>query len=335
VLGAIAHYSRLKLIALSILACLLVTACGTIQQINSSNTSLAANCQIVKHDVGETEICGQPETIAALSPPLLDILLSLGIQPAAYAEVDPLRDRIFTRPSEQIPYLGKRVTTQPVNLGDRNNPSIETLLQLKPDLILGENYLEINYKLYSKIAPTLLYEVQGDRWQRVILQIGQALGREAQAQQTLLNHNQRLAQIKAQLAPAIAQQKILVLGFANEISSSFLFDRNDFVCSLLADLGFQVVNPEEERNSGIFSVELLPQIDTDAILVLPSGENTIDNAKRQWSQNRILGSLPAVQNQKVYFIDYQLTRIRGPIAAEVLINRIQELLQAEKIKTNP
>ncbi|PIG94309.1 iron dicitrate-binding protein [Gloeocapsopsis sp. IPPAS B-1203] len=334
-MGAIAHHRRLKIIVLSVLTCLLVTACGTIRHINSPNVSVASNCQIVKHDVGETQICGQPETIAALSPPLLDILLSLGIQPAAYAEVNPLSDRVFSRPSEQIPYLGKRVTSQPVNLGDRQNPSIETLLQLKPNLILGENYLEINYKLYSKIAPTLLYEVQGDRWQQVILQIGQALGREAQAQQTLINHNQRLAQIKAQLAPVIAQQKILVLGFANEISSSFLFDRNDFVCGLLADLGFQVVNPEEERSSGIFSVEVLPQIDTDVILVLPSGENTVENAKRQWSQNSILRSLPAVQNQKVYFIDYQLTRIRGPIAAEVLINRIQELLQADKIKTNP
>lgn len=328
-LRAIAHYHHtVKFVVLSILACLLVTACGTIQHTNSSNVSAtAANCQIVKHDVGETEVCNQPETIAVLSPPLLDILLSLGIQPAAYAEVDLLKNPVFNRPSEQIPYLGKRVTSQPINLGDRTNPSLEKLLQLKPNLILGENYHEINYNLFSKIAPTLLYEVQGDRWQQVILQIGQVLGRKAQAQQTLNNYRQRVAQIKAQLGPVIAQQKILVLGFANEISSSFLFDRNDFVCSLLADLGFQVVNPEEERSSGIFSVETLPQIATDAILVLPSGDNTIENAKRQWSQNSILRSLSAYQNRKVYFIDYQIPRIRGPIAAEVFINQMQQLLQ--------
>jgi iron complex transport system substrate-binding protein len=323
VLGAIAHYSRLKLIALSILACLLVTACGTIQQINSSDTSSAIDCQIVKHAVGETEVCGQPESIAVLSPPLLDILLSLGIQPAAYAEVNPLRDRIFTHPDEQIPYLGKRVTTQPINLGDRNNPSLETLLQLKPNLILGENYLETNYKMFSQVAPTLLYDVQGDHWKQVISEIGQVLGREAQAQQTLIDYNQRIAQVKAQLAPKITQQKMLVLGFSQDMNS-FLLERGDFVCSLLADLGFQVINSAEGRSN--ISIELLPQIATDIIVVLPSDANTVANAQRQWSQHPILRSLPAVQKNQVYFIDFQITRIRGPIVAQVLINQMQQLL---------
>ncbi|PIG94756.1 hypothetical protein [Gloeocapsopsis sp. IPPAS B-1203] len=67
-------------------------------------------------------------------------------------------------------------------------------------------------------------------------------------------------------------------------------------------------------------MEFLPQIDTDMILVLPSGENTIENA--------IWRSLWAFQNQKMYFIDYQITRIRGSIAAEVFINQMQQLLQA-------
>jgi len=61
---------------------------------------------------------------------------------------------------------------------------------------------------------------------------------------------------------------------------------------------------------------------------LPSGENTIKNAKCQWSQNAILPSLSAFQNQKMYFIDYQITRIRGSIAAEEFINQMQQLLQA-------
>lgn len=317
------HHRRLKLIALSILTCLLVTACGTIQQNHPANTSTAENCQIVKHAVGETEVCGYPETIAVLSPPLLDILLSLGMQPAAYAEVEPLRDRTFTRPSEQIPYLGERVTTQPINLGDRNNPSLETLLQLKPNLILGESYLDTNYKMFSQVAPTLLYDVQSDRWKQVISEIGQVLGREAQAQQTLTDYNQRIAQVKAQLAPTVAQQKILVLGFSQDMNS-FLLERGDFVCSLLADLGFQVVNSAQGRSN--ISIELLPQIATDTIVVLPSDANTVANAQRQWSQNAILRSLPAVQNSQVYFIDFQITRIRGPIAAQVLINQMQQLL---------
>jgi ABC-type Fe3+-hydroxamate transport system substrate-binding protein len=89
--------------------------------------------------MGETQVCGQPQKIVALSPHLLDLLLSLDHQPAGYAEVFPFhKGKYFDNPSQQIPYLGDRVTSQPINLGNRNEPSLERLIKLKPDLILGE-----------------------------------------------------------------------------------------------------------------------------------------------------------------------------------------------------
>ena len=137
----------ITLLMLGMFTTLLIVACNgnapnrttsgdTANSTLSSNTS---NCRIVKHDLGETQVCGQPQKIVALSPHLLDLLLSLDRQPAGYAEVFPFhKGKYFDNPSQQIPYLGDRVTSQPINLGNRDEPSLERLIELKPDLILGE-----------------------------------------------------------------------------------------------------------------------------------------------------------------------------------------------------
>ena len=51
---------------------------------------------------------------AALSPHILDSMLALGVQPVAYAEVINLNIQTYDNPTEQIPYIGKWVMTQPV-----------------------------------------------------------------------------------------------------------------------------------------------------------------------------------------------------------------------------
>jgi iron complex transport system substrate-binding protein len=279
----------------------------------------AADCRVILHDGGETELCGQPENVVALSPPLLDILLSLGVQPAGYAEVDLLNSQVFDDPSQQIPYLGDRITTQPVNLGDRHSPSIETLLQLKPDLVLGETfYVQNNYRTLSRIAPTAFFDTGADAgWQPALTAIAQGLNREAQAQQVITAHNQQVEAVKNQLAPLISGQSIIVLGWQGIVNQSFVF-AGDFTTELLEDLGFQVILGPPDRPST--SMEAIAQIDADHILVMPSGENTIENAQQQWQNNPILQALPAVQAGQLYFMDYQLTRIRGPIAAEIFLN---------------
>lgn len=329
-------YHLLKFCLLATLTFVAIAACHswTASQIVSTSTQpLASQCEIVQHISGKTQVCGQPKQVVALSPPLLDIMLALGVQPLAYAEVDLFRGRKFDNPEAQIPFLGKYITTQPMNLGSRDSPSQELLLWLKPDLILGEpEYNRNNYNLLAKIAPTLLFRIQSkDDWQQHISAIGRALGREAQAEQVIAQYKQQIAQTKAVLAPIAAQQRrILVLGFGRLIANSFVFEPDEFVCGILQELGFEIVtvgSGERERFS--VSLEVLPQIETDAILILPSGDNTVANAQQQWSQNPILRSLSADKAGKVYFTDFQITRIRGPIAAEIFVDRMRELLTKE------
>ena len=335
-------YDSLKFYLLVALTLVAIAACHswTAPPIASSSTqALASQCLVIQHISGKTQVCGQPQQVVALSPPLLDIMLALGVQPLAYAEVDVFRGRKFDNPEAQIPFLGKYVTTQPMNLGSRDSPSQELLLWLKPDLILGEpEYNRNNYNLLAKIAPTLLFMIQSkDDWQQHISVIGRALRREERAKQVIAEYKQQIVQTKAAISPIAAQQRrILVLGFGRLIANSFVLEPDEFVCGILQELGFEIVTVgagEQERLS--VSLEVLPQIETDAILVLPAGDNTVANAQQQWSQNQILRSISADKAGKVYFTDFQITRIRGPIASEIFVNQMRELLTKEARSQEP
>ncbi|MEA5515997.1 iron-siderophore ABC transporter substrate-binding protein [Nodularia sp. UHCC 0506] len=313
---------------------ILVVACNSstpqinTNQINTNQTptSKPSDCRVINHDGGETEICGEPQKIAALGPPMLDILLSLGVQAAGYSEVRLINKKVFDNPSEQIPYLGDLVTNQPVNLGARNNPSIEAFVQLQPDLIIGEDgNIKKKYKLFSSIAPTAFFVNEGKLdWKTTIKAIAPALNREEKAQQVLASYNQLVEKAKKQLAPLISGKTIIVLGWSRTLNRSFIFPET-FITRLLEDLGFKTIVGEANRSS--ISIEAIANLKTDYILVMKEENNTIDDAKQQWEENSIMSLIPAVQAGNIHFMDFQLVRIRGPIATEIIINQILQMLQ--------
>lgn len=147
---SISHLSRRSFVA--ILAAFFVSACNSNLPFNAAlhnegnspeSPSLSSECRVIEHDLGETEICGQPERVVALGSYELDLLLSLGIEPVGYAEDG--RALVGSpqpgKPVVGVKYLGDRLTNKPIHVGTWQAPSLETILKLQPDLILRD-YLD-------------------------------------------------------------------------------------------------------------------------------------------------------------------------------------------------
>ena len=265
------HY--LHRLILGICALILVVACSNP---NSPQEDLpianSESCRLVEHDAGKTEICGQPKTVVALSPRALDVMLALNIQPAAYTDRKILDLDRFDNPSEQIPHLGDRITTQPVNLGHRNTPSLETLVALKPDLIVAETWQE--NELLSKIAPMLLIsnEYGKEAWSRRLQIVAQAFGKEEQAKEVIARYEQQLLQTRKQLAPVVdIYPRILPVNPNENLFSIGSYDSD--IAVLLEELGFELVLledvPRTTGNSFVspISLEAFTQLNPDIILV--------------------------------------------------------------------
>lgn len=330
---------------LGICTAFLIVACdGTSDLVQSDRSFNSESCRLIEHDAGKTKICGQPKTVVALSPRALDVMLALNVQPAAYAEAAYTDRKVlnldrFDNPSQQIPHLGDRITTQPINLGHRNTPSLETLVALKPDLIVAGTWQE--NELLSKIAPMLLINNQygKEKWSRRLRIVAQAFDKEEQAKEVIAQYEQQLAQTRKKLAPIIdAYPRVLPVSPDENLS---LFDISSYdsdIAVLLEELGFELVLledvPRKADNSLVppISLEAFTQLNSDIILVTMWGTDNFYNPEsaiaQQWAETPLLQNMTAVKEGRIHFLNGQLWggSRSGPIAYQIMLDRLPDLL---------
>jgi iron complex transport system substrate-binding protein len=337
----------IKWLILGVSVTLLVVACHG-KDIKTSKTN-SVDCRTVRHDVGQSEICDRAEKIVALRPYCLDLLLSLNRQPAGYGEVFSIHNGArFNQPREQIPYLGTRVTTNPVNLGTGDEPSLEKLVQLKPDLIIGESGGTENiYPILSDIAPTLLWEqrTKQGKWKKDIRQLAKALGEEKQAESAIAQYESKLANARQALASVVETHPQVLLLAANRLAEGFfVINHNTFLSHLFKELGFILVTPansEPDALSFPMSLETLPEVGKQADLIFVLGYDlspkteSLDQIlneqtsvlKKEWQDNPITQSLNATQENRVYFTTYYLWNgLNGPIGAQLILEELRQML---------
>lgn len=338
---------------------LFITACSdqTADKVTQNEhqpraSSSVSECQDIEHELGTTEVCGQPQKIVALGPSMLETILALEIQPVGYADYFALPHQKFDQPVQQIAYLGNRVTGQPSNVGSSGEPSLETIAKLKPDLILGD-YIknQDEYALLSKIAPTLLFayhETDQER-QRNFEIIAKALGRSEQAKKVIEAHKQRLANFSEEFKPIATTYPQVLLMIADDLNQNLRLESSNSACgNLIEDLGFQLVSlpslEQSAKQSNSISIEALPQLDADLIiieawnsdfseLVENPVERQLKKVKQQWNSNAIAQSMQASKEGRVYFTSpYLCHALLGPIGTEIFLNQLRQQLLSEDAK---
>lgn len=304
-----------------------------VSSVQIETSSANSVCQIVTHVWGKTQLCQPIQTIVALDPHALDLLLSLGIQPVGYAEDS--RAMVSSPEAGQlvagVKYLGERLTRPPVHVGTWQSPSLETILRLNPDLILSGYLDQSQYNTFSKIAPTLLpidQWISPKQWQDNLLTLGKILDRETKAQQVIDTYQQKVDTARTALQ-SVDARNVLLLSMTG-LDYIGIFNNESFAGAILEELGFELVVPHQLIASNgeiVISLETLPQLNPDLIIIMASGDSSIEQVKQVWADSPILRSLPTYQAKQVYFVDYQLwSRIQGAIAAELVVDQIGELL---------
>ncbi|MEO0375287.1 MAG: iron-siderophore ABC transporter substrate-binding protein [Cyanobacteria bacterium P01_A01_bin.17] len=344
----------LKLTIGAVFAIPLVSLANAACQVNPNEISVGpaptdsanqADCRTIQHEAGETEICGQPQRIVVLGPFVLEPLLALGIQPSAYAAHTDWHQGDYDNPSQQIPYLGEYVTHPLMNVGSAPQPSIEVLLQMQPDLILGTNFNNADeYEMLAQIAPTVL--LQWDDAETNVRTIAQAVSSPEKAEQVLSARAQQVADAQSRFAAFVADYpNILLFSTNSELQHFSMGNSAHGLCSsLLIDLGFNLVSipglRDNQPGAAVpISLETLTQADdTDAIIVIgvredqPSEkeehrDHQLTELKRAWEENAIAQSLDASKAGRVYFIPaYMCLGLPGPIGTELYLEELKATL---------
>lgn len=156
---------------------------------------LSAYAESFKHEMGSVELKAIPNKVVALDWVLTEQLLALGITPAGIADVKGYQSWVVE------PTLPNDV----VSVGSRQEPNLELLAQMKPDLILMSNSLSPAYEKLNSIAPTMVMSVYTDSHQPIenaksqLRSLGKVLHRSAQAEQVITQFDETLQENKQKI----------------------------------------------------------------------------------------------------------------------------------------
>lgn len=304
---------------------LLLAACGSEnegEQKESSNGegSSEQETRVIEHEMGETEISGQPEKVVALEFSFVDNLASLGVSPVGIADdndeariIEPIREKIDDYTS----------------VGTRKQPSLEVISSLQPDLIIADmqRHKDI-YDQLSEIAPTIILPSLAADYDGIIdsfQTVSKAVGMEEHGEEVLTEHKETMEELRSQV-PEDEDRTVLPAVVAD--SGYFAHNMESYTGSLLESIGLKnAIQSGDDRYNKI-NLEQLVEFDPDVMFHMSSGDQTVVT---EWEGSELYRDISAVKNGEVHEVDRNMwSRFRGLISSEkILEDAVQYLYEGQ------
>jgi ABC-type Fe3+-hydroxamate transport system substrate-binding protein len=261
-------------------------------------TSVAVPCfasRTLKDELGRTvEVPDHPHRVICLIPSVVDVVYALG----AGADVVAISD--FTKyPKEAL---------QKPSIGLPLNPSIEAIVALRPDLVLGSgdlNVLESADSLQRLGIPVFMADPHGiEGIYASIISIGKALNRDAEAAALVARLRARLATVKS----SVADKPKLRVFMAIWYDPVMTIGRKAFIGEIIEAAGGRSVTDDIAQEWPEISLESIVSRQPDAILFIKGSKLTAEELKTRPGWEHV----KAVQQGHVYYVD---DRIQYPSPA--------------------
>lgn len=155
---------------------------------NDNGEEAAANSIKVTHELGETKVPINPETVVVFDMGILDALDYLNVDVAAL-------------PQSNVPeYLSKYADEDKyVNAGTLFEPDFETIYGLDPDLIIISSRQAEAYEELAEIAPTIYMAIDTanfvDSFKDNMELIGKIFGKEAELEEEIAKIDAAIAEV--------------------------------------------------------------------------------------------------------------------------------------------
>lgn len=251
----------------------------------NTTTSQSSTERVVKHAMGETRVPANPQRVVVLDTGELDSAVALGIKPVG---------AVTALPGSGYPAYLEGKTDGITNVGTIAEPNLETILTLKPDLILSSKMRhEDIYDQLSKIAPTVFSERVGVTWKDNLKLHAEALGKSAEAEQLLREYDQRLAEFRTKMGSKLSETEVSIVRFLP--SQIRLYQKGSFIGTILEDAG--LARPASQRVEDETwletSKERIADMDGDVMFVTtygPANKTALETLKADplWSQLKVV-----------------------------------------------
>lgn len=289
---------------------------------NAGNTADQAQSNYpltIKDLKGDFTLEQKPTRIVVLDNKFADQLVALDEKPIG-SVTSAGDDQDF--PS----YLMDKMTDVKV-LGTRDEPNMEAILEMDPDLILCTGFQEQFYEQFSQIAPTLMLDFDED-WRDTLVTLGKIMEKDEEAQSLLTAYETKTAELREKFAEKLGDETVaLIRPRDGGIRVHPPAHRTGAI--LYNDLGLKLPPAMEGQDDTYqISMEVLPDINADHYFMLANAmfQEDVDSV----INTDIWKTQKAVQQGHVYTVDTtQWIAYYGPIAINLIVDEIAELLLNE------
>ena len=203
----------------------------------------------------------------------------------------------------KFPEIFKDITSEAKPIGEKTQPNIETILSLKPDIILGSTKFpaEALEKL-NKVKDTVPVSHISTDWEANLMLMGEISGKEDKAKEIIQKYKEDAKKGKEQLGDKMKDKKVVAIRIrAGNIA---IYPAGVFFNPVLYDeLGLEVPETiKAAKAQEMLSLEKFSELNPDYIFVQFSEDENKDNPKalEELNKNPIWSSINAVKNGKVF-----------------------------------
>lgn len=203
----------------------------------------------------------------------------------------------------QFPEAFAAITDQAESIGEKTEPNFESILKLKPDVILGTaKFSEETVAQLEKIAPTILVSHISSDWQDNLKLLGDLTGKQTEAQAAIDQYAADVKAAQTQISTKVAGKSVLAVRIRE--GALCIYPADVFVNAVLyGDLGIEVpeIVASTEAQQEI-SIEQLAKVNPDYLFVQFSEQENGQNltALDDFRKNPIVQQLKAYKDETIY-----------------------------------
>ncbi len=267
----------------------------------------ACGARTIQDELGRTvQVPEHPHRIVCLMPSVVDDVYSLG------AGTDIIGVPDYTKyPAEA---RSKRSIGSPVT------PSIESIVELHPDLVLGDPNMSSPEAIEAlerfgipvfMVAPHTFEDIY-----RSLASIGHALNREEPARELIGKLRAREAAVRRRVSGKPVVSLLMPVGFDPVIT----IGKHAFITGLIEIAGGHSVTSDLPNDWQEISLEAVMARAPEALLLVRSSAMSAEQilSRPGWS------SLPAVKNKRIYYVDDRI-ELPCPVVFDALEELAEEL----------
>ncbi|MDN4620470.1 ABC transporter substrate-binding protein [Paenibacillus sp. PsM32] len=315
---------KVSIILTTIVLIAILAACGqsttptSSTSISTSTDTPATTNKTITYKAanGEVQVPGHPQRVVVIADSYYGYLYALGIKPIATI------DYVF-----QSAIL-KETTEGVTNLG--NNPDVEKVLALNPDLIVVWDNDE-NIENYEQIAPTVAIKYGQYTYKELLQEFGKMTGTEDKAKEVAAAWETKINKLKPQVQAAVGDKTVSILQpYAKGIyAMGDTYGRGGEIIYQALGLKGTPMLQKEAIDSGkgfaSLSLENLPDFAGDYIFTSPWGGDGDKDGSNVYNSS-LWKDLPAVKNNHVFKIDPVAYYFNDPISMNGQLDYIVKCL---------